>query len=399
MKILYLHQYFKTPHTPGGTRSYWNSLELMKNGHEITVIRYSPFIDKSMEQEIVDGIKIITLRVQYSQSMGVWQRLNSFVNFMFRSTIVALKQKEVDFVIATSTPLTIGFPALVLKKFRKIPYLFEVRDLWPEVPIQMGGLKNKMVIKIALWFEKTIYKNASHIIALSPGMEEGVIKTGIDASKVDMIPNMSKIDKFWPREPNMDLVHQLNLKPNSFKIIYFGALGQANAIEFILDTAFLLKEHEDVEFIFIGNGSKQSLIEERIKGQELSNVHFLGIFNMEKTSELVNICDVSLVTFSNIPILATNSPNKLFDSLSAGKPLIVNSNGWTKDLVEGHKCGIYVEPDQPEDFKEKVLELKESPELLKEMGVNSRKLAMEKYDKSILCKQFADVVESLDITP
>ena len=330
MKILYLHQYFKTPHTPGGTRSYWNSLELMKNGHEITVIRYSPFIDKSMEQEVVDGIKIITLRVQYSQSMGVWQRLNSFVNFMFRSTIVALKQKEVDFVIATSTPLTIGFPALVLKKFRKIPYLFEVRDLWPEVPIQMGGLKNKMVIKIALWFEKTIYKNASHIIALSPGMEEGVIKTGIDASKVDMIPNMSKIDKFWPREPNMDLVHQLNLKPNSFKIIYFGALGQANAIEFILDTAFLLKEHEDVEFIFIGNGSKQSLIEERIKSQELSNVHFLGIFNMEKTSELVNICDVSLVTFSNIPILATNSPNKLFDSLSAGKPLIVNSNGWTQ---------------------------------------------------------------------
>jgi len=367
----------------------------MESGHKITVIRYSSTIKKKVQRETRDGIDIITVRMSYSQSMGVMSRLKSFVHFMIISTYLALKEKNIDFVIATSTPLTIGFPALVLKKFKKIPYLFEVRDLWPEVPIQMGGLKNKTLIKMAKWFEKTIYKNASHVVALSPGMEDGVLKVGTPKSKVSMIPNMAKIDKFWSRPANMDLMNELNIKKETFKIIYFGALGEANAIEYILDTAILLKKYDDIELLFIGNGSRQELIEKRIISDDLTNVRFLGIFNMEKTSELVNLCDVSLVTFSNIPILATNSPNKLFDSLSAGKPIIVNSNGWTKRLAEDYECGIYVDPESPEDFVEKLVKLKNSPETLKMMGENSRKLAETKYDKSILCEKFAEVVNEL----
>ena len=398
MKILYLHQYFKTPDMPGGTRSYWNSLELIKNGHSVTVIRYSPYANEKLSRETRDGIDIITLKLNYSQSMGVMSRLKSFVHFMLISTRLALKEKNIDFVIATSTPLTIGFPALVLKKLKGIPYLFEVRDLWPEVPIQMGGLKNKWSIKLALWFEKTIYKNASHIVALSPGMEDGVINTGISPDKVTMIPNMAKIDKFWSRPRSKELMEELQMDPNTFKIIYFGAMGEANAIEYILETAELMRDNKEIEFLFIGNGSRKDLIVETIESKNLSNVKYLGLFSMEKTSELVNICDVSLVTFSNIPILYTNSPNKLFDSLSAGKPIIVNSKGWTKTLVEKNNCGIYVDPESPKDFVEKLMHLKNSPETLKEMGKNSRKLAEKKYDKSILCKQFGMVVDAIDIS-
>ncbi len=395
MHILYLHQYFKTPDIPGGTRSYWNSLELMRRGHKITVIRYDRSAKKRIERSVVEGINLITLKVNYSQSMGVFARLKSFAHFMLVSTYIALWEKDIDFVIATSTPLTIGFPALVLKKIRRIPYIFEVRDLWPEVPIQMGGLTNKRAIKIAKWFERTIYKNASHIIALSPGMQDGVIEVGTPAEKVSMIPNMSKIDKFWPRETNLTLMKELGIHANTFKIIYFGAMGEANAIEYIIETAALLKENRDIDFIFIGNGSKQIYIEESILQQKLTNVQYLGIFNMENTSEIVNMCDVSLVTFSNIPILATNSPNKLFDSLSAGKPIIVNSNGWTKDLVEKNECGIFVDPESPKDFVKKLLQLKESPDVLKKMGVNSRRMAETQYDKSILCNKFADVFDSV----
>tara|TARA_R110002153_G_scaffold41690_1_gene118823 strand:- start:3219 stop:4412 length:1194 start_codon:yes stop_codon:yes gene_type:complete len=397
MKILYLHQYFKTPDKPGGTRSYWNSLELIKNGHSVTVICYSRDAEEKISRETRNGIDIITLKIDYSQSMGVMNRLKAYIHFMLVSTHIALKLKDIDFVIATSTPLTIGFPALVLKKFKKIPYLFEVRDLWPEVPIQMGGLKNKLLIKLAKWFEKTIYKNASHIVALSPGMEDGVIETGIPKTKITMIPNMAKIDEFWSRPLNKQLIEELKINPNTFKVIYFGAMGEANAIEYILETAELLKENKDIEFIFIGNGAKKDLIIEAIENKSLGNVSYLGLFAMEKTSELVNICDVSLVTFSNIPILYTNSPNKLFDSLSAGKPIIVNSKGWTKKLVEEHECGIFVDPESPQDFADKLLDLKESPQLLKKMGINSRKLAETEYDKSILCEKFASVVNSIKI--
>lgn len=396
MNILYIHQYFKTPDIPGGTRSYWNSLELIKNGHKVTVIRYDKTIKQTVERKVVDGITIISIKIEYSMYMGILARLQAFLSFMFYSTRIALKEKNIDLVIATSTPLTIGFPALVLKKFKKIPYIFEVRDLWPEVPIQMGGLKNKLVIKVARWFERAIYKNASHIIALSPGMQQGVIDTGISKESTTMIPNMAKIDKFWTRAINLEIVKKHKINPETFKIIYFGALGEANAIEYVLDAAELLKSEHTIEFLFIGYGPKSDVIIERVRTHNLTNVSYLGVFEMETTSDIVNCCDVSLVTFDNIPILATNSPNKLFDSLSAGKPIIVNSPGWTKDLVEDYDCGVFVDPTSPKSMADKIITLKNSPETIKRMGINSRKLAETKYDKSILCKEFVSVVQQVE---
>lgn len=395
MNILYIHQYFKTPDVPGGTRSYWNSLELIKKGHTITVIRYDQTIPNKIERKKIEGINIISLNIKYSQYMGVLARLQSFVSFMLKSTSIALREKNIDLVIATSTPLTVGFPALVLKKMKGIPYIFEVRDLWPEVPIQMGALNNKLVIKLARWFEKSIYRNASHIIALSPGMKQGVKDTGIKEKNIAMIPNMAKIDKFYTRDYDLEVAEELNIKNDTFKIIYFGALGEANAIDYILDAAELLKKKDDIEFLFIGYGPKEALILNAIEEKGLNNVTHLGVFNMERTSEIVNLCQVSLVTFGNLPILATNSPNKLFDSLSAGKPIIVNSPGWTKDLVEEYECGIYVDPTKPKELADNIVFLKNNPKLVQQMAVNSRKLAETKYDKSILCREFSSVVDKV----
>jgi glycosyltransferase involved in cell wall biosynthesis len=164
-----------------------------------------------------------------------------------------------------------------------------------------------------------------------------------------------------------------------------------------MESAILLKENKQIEFLFIGYGSKIDFITETIEANNLENVKFLGPFPMEETSALVNICDVSLVTFTNIPILYTNSPNKLFDSLSAGKPIIVNSPGWTKKLVEDHECGVFVNPESPEDLVEKIKFLKDNPAILKKMGLNSRKLAENEFDKSILCEKFASVVNAVEV--
>lgn len=395
MNILYIHQYFITPDKPGATRSYWISQELLKNGHKVTMLTSNAHQEEKVKYYDANGISVISLKVGYSNSMGVFSRLGSFVRFMLSSTRIAWKQKKIDLVIATSTPLTVGFPALVLKWFKRKPFLFEVRDLWPEVPIQMGALKNKLIIAVAKAFEKTIYRNAKHIVALSPGMEDGVLDCGIPAEKVSMISNMAKIDQFWVRPRNEELARELQLDNATFKIIYFGSLGLSNAVDYILDTAALMKENNTIEFLFLGYGLMVDTIKKRKEKEELQNVRFLGEFNMEQTSEIVNLCDVSLVTFTNLPILATNSPNKLFDSLSAGKPIIVNSAGWTKKMVEEHQCGIFVDPTSPEDFKNKVLELKENPEIRALMAKNARTLAETKYDKSILCKEFVEVVHQL----
>lgn len=395
MKILYIHQYFNAPEDGGSTRSYWISQELIKNGHEVLMVTSTRKKEEEGLIKTIDGIRVIYLKAYYNQNMGFLGRLQAYMNFMWKSTREAFKQKDIAMVIATSTPLTIGVPALILKKIKGTPYLFEVRDLWPEVPIQMGALNNYFLRTAALWLEKSIYKNASHIVALSPGMEDGVLQTGVKQSKVTMIPNMSKIDHFYPRPHNIELIDKHKLKKDNFKLIYFGSMGLSNGIDYILDTAKLLKAHKDIEFIFIGYGSMVESFLEYCKKEQLDNVRFLGRFGIDEAADLVNLCDVTLVTFANIPILYTNSPNKLFDSLSAGKPIIVNSKGWTKTMVETHHCGVYVDPESPHDFVNKILELKNNPDQLTLMGNNARKLAESTYDKSILCAQFVNVVDGL----
>ncbi|QEE49461.1 glycosyltransferase family 4 protein [Flavobacterium alkalisoli] len=395
MNILYFHQYFKTPQEPGGTRSYWIAKELIGRGHKVTIITASSQFTKQVHETIVDGINVIYIQESYNQEMGFYRRLKAFCRFMYKSTKIGLKYSDVDLVIATSTPLTIGVPALMLKWLKKVPYIFEVRDLWPEVPIQMGAIKNPLLIKVTKFFEKIIYQNATHVVSLSPGMRDGVIKY-IPYEKTSMIPNMAKKDEFWPREKNYKLMKELGLNQDSFKIIHFGALGLANGIESVIETAELLKNDFTIEFVFLGGGAMESRIKEKIELLSLKNVKLLGRYPMRETSEIVNFCDVSLVSFLNLPILSTNSPNKLFDSLSAGKPIIVNSAGWTKDLVEDYVCGFYVNFDAPSDLVEKIKFLQKNTHIQLSMGEQSRSLALNKFDKTILCKEFGDIVEKIE---
>lgn len=391
MKILYIHQYFLTPQEPGGTRSYWIAKELIKNGHQVTMLTSSTKFEENVKRITIEGIDVIYLKEDYSQNMSIYRRLKAFANFMYKSSVIGAKEKDVDLVIATSTPLTIGIPALFLKFWKKIPYVFEVRDLWPEVPIQMGAIKNPLLIKATRYLEAKIYKNANHVIALSPGMQDGVLQY-IPLEKTSMIPNMAKIDEFWPRENNDALMLQLGLKKDSFKIVHFGSLGLANGAHTIIESAKLLKEREDIEFLFVGGGSTEDVLKREVTEKQLTNVKFLGKFPMQEVSEIVNFCDVSIVSFMDLPILYTNSPNKLFDSLSAGKPIIVNSAGWTKDLVEQNECGYYVNPNRPQELSKLLLKIQNDSDRIGLMGKNARDLAERVYDKSILAQQFVNVI-------
>lgn len=393
MKILYIHQYFKTPREPGGTRSYWIAQELLKRKHDVTFLTSSTTQTEAKTDRIVDGIRVISFKVPYSQNMGLVHRFKSFTHFMLEAAKEGVKYRDIDLVIATSTPLTVGYPALRIKRKLNVPYIFEVRDLWPEVPIQMGALKSPVLKKLARWFEERIYKNAVHVVALSPGMQDGVVKY-IPAAKTSMIPNMAKIDEFWPRSKNEELISGVGLKKESFKIIHFGSLGLANGADYIMKAAAELKDNKDIEFVFAGGGSTEEALKAQCRTLGLNNVHFIGKFPLAQIAEIVNFCDVSVVTFLDLPILYTNSPNKLFDSLSAGKPIIVNSAGWTKELVEKENCGYFVHPERPEELAQRILYLKSSPDELARLGNNARVLAETKYDKSILCGKFADLVDS-----
>lgn len=395
MNVLYIHQYFITPYEPGGTRSYWISRELIKRGHHVTMITSS---NKHHEpgRVVVDGIDVVYVKnPAYNNYMSALKKVWSFVAFIRNAIKAASKEKNVDIVFATSTPLTIGAVALWLKKRKKWKYVFEVRDLWPEFPIEIGAIKNKFAIKILRKFEKRIYNKSEHVVALSPGMKEGVMNAGTPEEKVSMIPNMAKPDKFFPREPNLEIAKQFDIDLIKFNVIHFGSMGRANGLHYIIEAAKCLRDKGDdtIRFLFMGDGATLPELKELVAKYELSNVFFMGNHGMDIVSEVVNCCDASITSFLNLPILKTNSPNKLFDSLSAGKPIIVNSSGWTKDMVEKENCGFYVDPDNPEDLAVKLINVKDNEELLKIWGENSRRLSLEVYDKDILSAKVADVLE------
>lgn len=395
MKIIYIHQYFVTPQEPGATRSYWISRELVNRGHHVTVITGNSESKHESGRFDRDGIDVIYINNFYNNSQTKLQKVWSFVKFIFQSISVAAKEKDVDLVYATSTPLTIGAVALALRTLKGWRYVFEVRDLWPEFPIQVGAVTNPVLIWLLRKFEKRIYKRSEHVVALSPGMQDGVIKAGTPVEKTSMIPNMSKPDIFYPHEVSQDIVKQFNLDLTKFNVIHFGMLAVANGLDYIIKAAIELKKRGDnsIQFLFMGEGAMQPMLEDMVKENDLNNVRFLGNYKVGVVAEVTNCCDASITSFKNLPILATNSPNKLFDSLSAGKTIIVNSAGWTKDMVEKDNCGFYVDPEKPEMLADKLLEVKDNKPLLEEWGKNARRLSVEVYDKAKLSAQVADVLE------
>jgi glycosyltransferase involved in cell wall biosynthesis len=271
------------------------------------------------------------------------------------------------------------------------PYIFEVRDLWPDVPIQMGAIKNKLIISALKKLEKIIYNYAESIIALSPGMRDGVLSSGIKPEKVRMIPNMTKPNEFYPGVKNKSLIDEFDIKREQINIIYFGAIGKSNGLMEFLEKFGNLNDNK-FRLIIAGEGSEKLTIKKYVIDENLNNVDVVGNYPMKKMSELVNCCDISLVSFADIPILYTNSPNKLFDSLSAGKPIIVNSSGWTKKLVEKNNCGFYYNPKSEKSFNSMIKRIKNNPDLLEEMAQNSRKLSKSSsYSKEILTENVSNM--------
>jgi glycosyltransferase involved in cell wall biosynthesis len=399
LKLLYIHQYFITPDQPGGTRSYWFAKKAVEQGHQVTVIAGRNSQRKLVCRENVEGIDVIYIRNPYHNKMGYLRRIQSFVVFMLLSAYYGLREKKVDLVFATSTPLSVGIPAVVIKRLKRKRFIFEVRDLWPEAPIQLGIVKNRVLINLLRQSEKLIYRSASHIIALSPGIKEEIVRQGVKDGSVSMIPNMAKKTKFFPRPPDHDLALQLGIDLECFNAVHFGAMGFANGLDYVIDAAAILKSRvvHDVHFLFAGEGRMENSLHERCRQEGLDNVKFIGAHAMTTISKIVNLCDCSLVIFSDVPVLYTNSPNKLFDSLSAAKPVIVNSNGWTRDIVEEHGCGKFVDPGSPADLAEALLYLKDHPAEVSKMRENCRKLAELVYDESILTSQFLSVIEKFAV--
>jgi glycosyltransferase involved in cell wall biosynthesis len=405
VRILYLHQYFMTRSGVGGTRSYEFARYLQHQGHQVTIVTAAsgrPARKNKTRRQEIDGIEVIEVSAGYADYLqGTRQaysrRIYNFLAFAFVSTWVGLSLPRPDVVLATSTPLTIGIPGLAVSKIRRAPLVFEVRDLWPEAPVQMGALHSPLLIKAARWLEQTIYQHSAHIVALSPGMREGIVASGIPASKVTVVPNASDLDLFSPGVDGSGFRQRLGLN-GQFACVYFGAMGAANGLGFVLDAASRLKQRnvQDIVFVLHGGGKERPMLEARCASENLTNVVFSDpVPDKSAIAQLAAAADVCMTIYKNVPVLYTCSPNKLFDSLAAGKAVLVNMPGWLQELVEQNRAGVFVEPDCPADFADKVIHLRDHPEMCAEYGKNARRLAEQQFARHKLAGQIEDILSKV----
>lgn len=399
MRVLYLHQFFATRESDLGLiRSYEFSRRWVEQGNEVVVITSSSRLPHSFDEHVfargvVDGIDVRSVRVGYANRMSYARRIVSFLLFTAGATVMALRAPKPDVVLATSTPLTVGIPALIAAKLRGVPLVFEVRDLWPEAAIQMGALRRGgMLARAAKWLERTLYHASSRVVGLSPGMVQGILDEGTPAERVSMIPNASDLDLFHPGERDERLVETYGLS-DRFVVGYAGAIGPSNAVEDqVPEAARILAERGRIDIVFLIAGDGRSLPVLRERTESLANVILTGSAPKREIPSITRTADVLMTLFADVPILATNSPNKFFDALASGRPVIVNSPGWTRELVEENQCGAYVPPGDGAALADVIERMADDPESRQRMGRNARALAEQRFGRDDLAQQMLDVL-------
>jgi glycosyltransferase involved in cell wall biosynthesis len=394
MRILYLHQYFMTRAGIGGTRSYEFARRFAARGHEVSMVTAaSPGTE---QRRSVDGIEVIGIRAGFADYMagtklGYARRALEFARFAIAATATVIRGPRPDVIYATSPPLTMALPAVAAASRHRAPLVFEVRDLWPEAPIQMGALTNPLLQRLARWLERYVYRHAAHVIALSPGMREGVIAAGTPAEKVTLVPNASDLELFSPDRDGSDVRERLGLG-DRFVCAYFGAMGEANDLTHVIEAAALLDD--DVRFVLHGDGKRRRALEELARGRGVGNVVFSDpLPDKESVARLAAASDVCMTIYKDVPVLYTCSPNKLFDTFAAGRAAIVNTPGWLRQLVEENEAGVYVRPADPGDLAERVAFLRDHPELVQRFGRNARRLAETEFSRDMLAERALGVLE------
>lgn len=403
MRVVYIHQFFATRESSLGLiRSYEFARRMVEAGHDVTMITSSSrlpehYSDRVFARGDVDGIDVRSVRVSYSNYMSYGRRILSFLAFIVGATWLAMTAPRPDVVLATSTPLTVGIPGLIAARLRHVPFVFEVRDLWPEAAIQMGAFsRNGVLGRIAKSLERFLYRRASAVIALSPGMAEGVIAEGYPPEHVHMIPNSCDLDLFRPGPKDPELVERFGLG-GRFVVGYAGAIGPSNALEAsVPEAARLLKERgrDDVVFLIAGDGRSLPLITEMKEREGLENLILAGSMPKRDVPRVTRTADALMTLFAEVPILYTNSPNKFFDGLATGRPMIVNSPGWTRQLVEEHDVGVYVSPGDGAALADAIEHLADHPDLVQEMGARARHLAEQEFGRDDLAAQFIEVLQA-----
>ncbi|WP_026377293.1 glycosyltransferase family 4 protein [Aestuariibacter salexigens] len=404
MRVLYFHQHFSTPGGATGTRSYEMAKKLIQRGHSVTMVCGSYNVaatgltskfENGRREGSVDGIHVIEFDLTYANADSFLKRTWQFIKYALRSTGIALTH-DYDVVFATSTPLTASIPGILARWLRGKRFVFEVRDLWPELPKAMGVITNPVVLMAMSVLEKISYVSAHACIGLSPGIVEGIKRRCSKDKPVYMIPNGCDLSLYDENPKNLTLPKSINT--GDVLVVFTGAHGMANGLDKVLDAAQELEKRGEqrVTLLFVGEGKLKPALKARAEQQDLSNCIFMDAIPKTKLMSLMYQADAGLMSLANVPAFYYGtSPNKFFDYISAGLPVINNYPGWLAEMITENDCGKAVPPDNATALADALQALADNPEQLKDMGIKARALAEKQFDRSQLSDHFVQALEQV----
>jgi glycosyltransferase involved in cell wall biosynthesis len=388
MHILLIHQAFVTTGDAGGTRHYEIARFLAEKGHRITVItsRISYLTGENKSEESTQkeekalnkNIRIIFSYTSSGMHKGFLSRLFAFLSFMVSSFFTALSVPGVDIVWGTSPNLFQAFTAWLSARCKHSRFLFEIRDLWPDFAVELGILTNPILITCSRILEKFLYRHSDLLVVNSPGFIDHIQKAS--GKKPVLIPNGSDPDMFVSGDDGEAFRHKYHLE-NSFVVMYSGAHGPANDLDVVLDAAELLLDHPGICFVFVGSGKDKPRLEQSALERNLKNVIFAPPVSKNRIAEVLAAADAGLAILKPVALFKTTYPNKVFDTMASGKPVLCQIDGVIREVVEKYDAGIFIEPGSPDSLVRAVELLAADPDRCQQMGETGRKAICEHFSR------------------
>ncbi len=399
MHILLIHQAFAALNEPGGTRHHELARYFASHGHKVTIITspISYLTGKASSTRIpwpkkqMDGEYITILRANTYPSLhrSFAFRLINFISFMISSFLIGLRVNNVDLVWGTSPPIFQGITAWLLAKIKHCPFLFEVRDLWPAFAVAVGVLKNRLLIWLSEGLESFLYKRADLVVVNSPGYINHIESRR--ASRVELVPNGTDTSMFAP-DINGGSFRRLHGIDDKFVVLYAGAHGLSNDLGIVLQAAKMLLTRKDVIFILLGDGKDKPALQAQAAREGLDNVLFLPPIPKVEMPYALAAADACIAILKPVEVYKTTYPNKVFDYMAAGKPVILAIDGVIREVIENAKAGIQVHPGDPEDLYQAVICLADNPELAHRLGCQGRLYVENHFDRSILASKMMELM-------
>ncbi|GAB3178539.1 glycosyltransferase family 4 protein [Telluribacter humicola] len=409
MRILLIHQYFLEDNDGGGSR--WNEMSRIwtEAGHEVVVlagmVHYMGHRPEHYRGQYFyqytnrDGIQVIRCHVSESYNKSFLGRLWAYFSFTFSSILGGIRHArgKYDIIVVTSPPLFVGITAVALSWWKRTPFLFEIRDLWPESAIDTGVLTNPWIIRFAYWFESFVYRKAKLINVLTPAFRQTLLtKKGVPAHKIIFIPNAADFTLSEEVMQQFDCCqfrreHGLEGK---FVVTYVGAHGVANHLVQVLDTAELLHDTNAL-FLLIGDGMQKKELQLDAQRRGLTNVRFVDSVPKREVFKYILASDLGASVLKKVDTFKTVYSNKTFDYFSCKKPVLMAIDGASRELVEEAQAGTFVEPEIPEDFAEKVRFYMSNPELIVQQGQNGYRYARTYFDRDVLARKYLEYIKQI----